>query len=61
MIDESDLTLEQLHERLRAAESAVDRSAPGSPERDAAAHRAAQAAEAYRYRLEVMAQDLRDG
>ncbi len=61
MIEESDMTLEQLHARWRAAASAAEGLPPGSRERAAAEERSARAAEAYRYRLEVMAQDLRDG
>lgn len=61
MIEESDLTLEQLHARWRAAQAAAEGLPPGSVERAAAEEGSAQAAAAYRYRLEVMAQDLRDG
>lgn len=61
MIEDSDLTLEQLHDRWHEAQAAVAGSAPGSPEREAAVKRATMAEEAHRYRLEVMAQDLRDG
>jgi len=61
MFDVDDLTTEQLLAGWREAELEVNGTAIGTAEHAAALQRSEKADEAYRLRLEVMKDDLRDG
>jgi hypothetical protein len=61
MLDERDLTTDQLVDAWRQAEIDVNGTALGTKEHDQALRRAEEARQAYRMRLDVMKEDLRDG
>jgi hypothetical protein len=61
MLDERDLTTDQLLDAWRQAEIDVNGTALGTKEHDQALRRSEEARRAYRMRVDVMKEDLRDG
>ena len=61
MLDEQDLTTDQLLDGWRQAEIEVNGTSRGTKEHDEALRRSEEARQAYQVRLDVMKEDLRDG
>ena len=61
MLDERDLTTDQLLDAWRQAEIDVNGTSRGTKEHDDALRRSEEARQAYQVRLDVMKEDLRDG
>jgi len=61
MLDERDLTADQLLDAWRQAEIEINGTARGTNEHDEALRRSEGARQAYQMRLDVMKEDLRDG
>ncbi len=61
MLDERDLTTDQLLDAWRQAEIDVNGTSRGTKEHDDALRRSEKARQAYQVRLDVMKEDLRDG
>ena len=61
MLDERDLTTDQLLDAWRQAEIEINGTSRGTKEHDEALRRSEDARQAYQMRLDVMKEDLRDG
>ena len=61
MLDERDLTTDQLLDGWRQAEIDVNGTSRGTKEHDEALRRSESARQAYQLRLDVIKEDLRDG
>ena len=61
MLDERDLTMDQLLDGWRQAEIDVNGTSRDTKEHEEALRRSEEARHAYQVRLDVMKEDLRDG